>query len=175
MPKQSVSQYAVLGLLRLKPMSGYGIKRFLDQLNPAVWAESYGNLYPLLKRLEGERLVQCRSRMRGRLGRKEYSLTPQGRSVLQRWLALPPPPAKVKDELLLKLFFGKGVPVRITLGHVRKRLEEMQARRKLIGVHRRRTGNQPLLSHLILLYGEGGTEARIRWCQEAIRLLEDRA
>ena len=50
MAKQS-TDFALLGLLSIEPMSGYDIRQnFQESLN-FFWNESYGQIYPALKRL----------------------------------------------------------------------------------------------------------------------------
>ena len=45
-------------MLRIKPMSGYEIKQAVDQSTRFFWAASYGQIYPQLRRLESEGLIE---------------------------------------------------------------------------------------------------------------------
>ena len=49
--KKSKTRFAVLGILSYGPMSGYDIKKFYEQNVAGFWSESYGQIYPILKRL----------------------------------------------------------------------------------------------------------------------------
>ena len=42
----------ILGLLAVRPLSGYDIKAIVDRSTRFFWAASYGQIYPELRRLE---------------------------------------------------------------------------------------------------------------------------
>ena len=49
---------ALLGLLSLGPMSGYDIRQLIPRSIGYFWNESYGQIYPGLKRLAAAGLVE---------------------------------------------------------------------------------------------------------------------
>ncbi|PYI52519.1 PadR family transcriptional regulator [Paenibacillus flagellatus] len=51
------SYYALLGLLAFGPHSGYDVKRRIEQQLSHFWSESYGQIYPNLKKLVEEGLA----------------------------------------------------------------------------------------------------------------------
>jgi DNA-binding PadR family transcriptional regulator len=145
------TRFAVLGALTVRPMSGYDLKRFFEQGVSFFWAESYGQIYPILKQLASEGLVapeaagapedspggQARTHPR----RAVYAITPAGRGALARWLAEPAEPqAGRRLEILLKLFFARQA--------------EPDAARRLIADFR--------AHHAALLATYAATEARLR-------------
>ncbi len=95
----------ILGMLRIKPMSGYEIKQVVDQSTRFFWAASYGQIYPELRRLAREGLVEGEQAPRGARRRTVFTLTPAGEEVLLDWLAEPPAAPELRFEGLLKLFF----------------------------------------------------------------------
>ncbi len=95
----------ILGMLRIKPMSGYEIKQAVDQSTRFFWAASYGQIYPELRRLAREGLIEGEQAPRGARRRTVYTLTPEGEDVLKAWLQEPPAPPELRFEGLLKLFF----------------------------------------------------------------------
>ena len=114
------SRFAILGLLSIRPMSGYDIRKTVQESLAHFWRESYGSIYPLLRRLESEGLVVRVEEKGSRAARRYvYSLTPPGTEALQAWLVRPPeeePP--IRSELLLKHFFGNLLPA----GHLESHL-----------------------------------------------------
>ena len=76
----------VLGLLALAPraLSGYDIKAVVDRSTRFFWAASYGQIYPELRRLEREGLIQGEDEPRGERGRRVYKLTKAGRKALDQ-------------------------------------------------------------------------------------------
>ena len=93
---------ALLGMLSLCPMSGYELRKLIGESIGNFWAESYGQIYPTLKRLEKAELV--RSAEGERAGSKVYSLTEAGSARLREWLGVAPKRQVPRSDLLLKLF-----------------------------------------------------------------------
>src|SRR5262245_21927373 len=115
------SAYAILGLLSLEPMSGYDIRRNLDENLAHFWSESYGQIYPALKRLEAAALIApVKSADTGARKKRVYTLTPQGRARLRSWLADSPKAQPPRNELLLKIFFGRLAAPGAIAAHLRR-------------------------------------------------------
>lgn len=107
MPRKSRTPYAILGALSHGPKSGYDISCFFEQNRMFFWSESYGQIYPTLKRLLDEELVEVEIEERDQgPERKVYSLTDSGREHLQSWLDDASLKSSVRDEFLLKLHFA---------------------------------------------------------------------
>lgn len=86
--KDRKSKYAILGMLSIEPMSGYDIKKEIQESISYFWTESYGQIYPVLKSLVAEKLVtKTVQKGVGKPDRHVYSLTERGRKELQTWLA----------------------------------------------------------------------------------------
>lgn len=100
--------YAILGLLAFwGPLSGYDIKRLFDHMLSPMWGAAQSQIYKELKHMKELDWVKMeREEQEARPDRKIYSLTDQGRSMLQSWLAKPPEVFQMRDELLLKMLFG---------------------------------------------------------------------
>src|SRR6266849_2307620 len=114
------SEYAILGMLSLRPMSGYDIRKTVQESIQYFWSESYGQIYPALKRMETQRLVKrVRGTQEGRASRQVYALSPPGLRELQAWLSRQPQVQPARNELLLKLFFGRLVPSEACNEHLR--------------------------------------------------------
>ena len=128
MPRENKTKYAVLGLLTYAPLSGYDIRRIYEQSLGNFWSESYGAIYPILKRLEEEGLATREvERQAGKPDRNVYTITDLGREELHRWLAQPPEPIKERVELLLKLFHGWEVGPAVMIEHVKQTRAEHEA------------------------------------------------
>ena len=102
--------YVILGALREGPQSGYEVKRLVDQATRFFWAASYGQIYPELRRLTAEGLIeQVGNGDGGGRRRVRYGLTPAGRRALIDWLRAPAGSYELRDEWLLKLFFADAL------------------------------------------------------------------
>src|SRR6266702_3388689 len=90
MSKENKSKYAILGVLSYGPMSGYAIKKFIQQSISNFWNESYGQIYPILKQLTSEGLASSHAeKQEGKPERYMYTLTGKGWEALQQWLTEP--------------------------------------------------------------------------------------
>lgn len=101
-------EYAVLGLLSLRPMHGYDMLCFLaDEGLDAVCPVEQSTLYTYLRNVEARGLVSwTEARVGNRPPRKTYALTPTGEALIAAWLRRPVDRMReVRLEFLLKLFF----------------------------------------------------------------------
>jgi DNA-binding PadR family transcriptional regulator len=81
-------KHVVLGFLIDRPMHGYALKRALSPALPPEQQVNDGILYPLLKRMEAERLVEKRVEQgSGARKRHVFHATDEGRQEFGRWLA----------------------------------------------------------------------------------------
>ena len=114
-PRENRTRYVVLGMLTTGPLTGYGLRQRIAMSVGHFWQESYGQLYPALRQLASEGLVEARA-ARGGPGRggATYHLTPKGRAALARWLKVPPVLEPERNEVLLKVFFGGAVAPGVT-------------------------------------------------------------
>ena len=119
MAKENKSRYAVLGMLSLRPMSGYDLKKYIELGTSNFWSESYGQIYPMLKQLAEEGLTSSHVEKReGRPERHVYTLTDKGWDALRHWLTEPVESQLARNELLLKLFFGCDTPPRLEVARL---------------------------------------------------------
>ena len=111
--RENRTRWVVLGMLTSGPLSGYGLRQRVAMSVGYFWQESYGQLYPTLRQLAAEGLVEARA-ARGAPGRggATYHVTRKGRAALAAWLAVPPEMEPRRSEILLKVFFaGAGAPL----------------------------------------------------------------
>ena len=111
----------ILGLVALGPRTGYDVKRISDSSTRFFWGASYGQIYPELKRLERDGLVEAQEEPRGRVRRRVYRITPEGERAVREWLRDPDTAYEVRDEGLLRLFFSELLEPQEVLELVRRR------------------------------------------------------
>jgi len=163
--------WVVLGLLSRRELSGYDLKTAIDRAIRHFWAASYGQIYPELKRLEDQGLVEGRPEPSGGRARTVYDLTKAGRAALEQWLAAAAVPSyELRDEGMLKLFFSDSLPeLRIeNIRAMREREERMLAHLRAIEPH---ASQGPAGAYLTLQLGIGSTEWAIDWCAATERRL----
>lgn len=99
-------RYALLGVLEARPMTGYELARFFDASTAWVWSAPHSNIYPALRKMEAEGLLEAETDIKGeKLERTSYSITDEGRRALKNWVVSDPGPP-TRDPLLLRLIFA---------------------------------------------------------------------
>ena len=179
MPKNR-TDYVILGMLGIgSGGSGYEIRKAIEETVGSFWGESYGQIYPSLRRLAVEGLVEERPpESRSNTRRHEYALTESGRACFREWLRLPFQNDPPRNEFLLKLFFGGEAGPQVSIGHVR----EVQRRNRqmldtLHGIEaaaRNASWQHPHRRYwmLTLNLGLALTKAALAWCESALTELE---
>jgi DNA-binding PadR family transcriptional regulator len=104
-------RHAILGVLEFQPLHGYALKYVLEQGIATFWPVNLAAIYPSLRRLEQEGLVESHTEPTpsGRPDRKVYRVTGAGREELAQWRRLPPDEdlPRFRNALFLKLLFAK--------------------------------------------------------------------
>ncbi len=99
-------RHALLGVLEARPMTGYELARFFDASTAWVWSAPHSNIYPALRKMEAEGLLEAETDIKGeKLERTSYSITEEGRRALRSWVISDPGPP-TRDPLLLRLIFA---------------------------------------------------------------------
>lgn len=100
------TQYAILGMLSLKPMSAYDMRKFSKQSIGFFWNESYGNLHKNIQTLNEEGYIQIESQLHDQRKTIVYEITKLGLTTLNDWLTVKPKDTVFKSEMLFKIFFA---------------------------------------------------------------------
>jgi PadR family transcriptional regulator AphA len=161
----------VLGMLSLRPRSGYDIKAVVDRSTRYFWAASYGQIYPELRRLEEEGLIEGEDAPSGGRSRRVYRITKAGREALRDWLFGSTVTIELRDESLLRLFFADALPREEALvlleGRKKGHEEYLQALREIDA----RPGEDPPFVDLVLRWGIEFNEWGIQWCEKHLKRL----
>ena len=163
MSRLSPTARVILGLLRLGPHTGYEIKQTTDRSTRFFWGASYGQIYPELRRLEEAGLAVAAEEPRGGVRRRVYRITPAGEQAVQEWLTGDDDEFGVRDEGLLKLFFGAALDGGELVELVRRRrafFEEVAAHFRGIGEELGPIDNP---SAEVLTYGIGLMDWNAAW------------
>ena len=163
--------WAVLGLVAMEPRSGYDVKRIVDKSVRLFWAASYGQIYPELRRLEAAGWIEGGDEPRGGRSRRVYSITPEGRRELQKWLHGHETRIELRDESLLRLFFADALPHEEAVALLRARREGYRG--LLAYLRGLDDGGEPDPPFVDLVYrwGVDYCEWGIEWCESQERRL----
>jgi DNA-binding PadR family transcriptional regulator len=173
--RSSSSREVLLGLLTVEPMSGYDLGQSIRASIGHFWNESYGQIYPNLKKMAAAGLVTAKTeKQKGKPDRQVYSITLRGRAHLEKWLAVEPQPEVPRNELLLKLFFGVQAGPEAVIGYVERMAKRESAyleqfrqieREQLAGME-----HYPDLPYwrMAARFGQLELEAHLRWAEETL-------
>jgi DNA-binding PadR family transcriptional regulator len=169
------TKYAILGVLCLKPGSGYDIKKFCDKTISHYWSENFGHIYPVLKQLQKECLIE-QSEEDSSDKRKPFCITEKGKTEFLKWLMQPPELTPPRSELMLKLSFCNYIPEEHVLGmlaQVRERnTRNLDKYRELEKSYlaNEAARKDPAFPYWLapLRHGILSAETSIRWCDETI-------
>ncbi len=173
-PRSNRTRYTILGTLTFGPKTGYDIKKFIKETISNFWHESYGQIYPTLKRLAFEGLVTRNvEEQDGKPARNVYGLTASGRVELREWLVEPAARSVPRIEILLKLFFGAEVSGEENLRHVQRHRSELERGLALCveteNKLKAELHDEPGLPYWLLGVRQGilVQRALLQWCDEA--------
>jgi DNA-binding PadR family transcriptional regulator len=100
-------KFAVLGLLALKPASGYDIKRTIDRSIFFIWNVTGPQIYTTLRALRDDGLIASEDvAQKGKPDKQLHRITPTGSRALQAFANAPVRASVTRDEVLLRIFFG---------------------------------------------------------------------
>lgn len=107
-PRLTVSSYAVLGLLAIKPWTGYELTQQATRSLRFAWPKSERLLYAEPKKLVEHGLATAHGESVGQRNRTAYTITDEGRTALAAWMATSPQPPVLEAEALLRLLFAEN-------------------------------------------------------------------
>ncbi len=111
-------EYALLGLVRQGPKSGYALRKQFVTTPMGHFSDSPGSIYPALQRMEGRGWIRLLPKNGGPRGKQLYKLTGSGESALRNWMTMPVEREDIvrrMDELLLRFAFMGQVADRATV------------------------------------------------------------
>ncbi len=179
MSRVNKSQYAILGLLSKRPMSGYDMKRLLDRMSGFYWSESNAQLYPVLKKLAQEnKVTSALDPASGARNRIIYTITNAGLDFLKEWLLQPVDRACYREEMILKVSLGHNINKKELMRHLKDYSDDLQAQKKQRDKVQRHietdhVGRDDQL-YLMMTYdfSEKVIDAKLAWCEETLKKLE---
>ncbi len=95
----------ILGVLSLKDLTSYELKKSLDKSINHFYTTSYGSLHPALIKLEKSNFVTSREFVDGGRSKKLYSITESGRQDFTNWLSSDIQISRLKEDSLVRIYF----------------------------------------------------------------------
>jgi PadR family transcriptional regulator AphA len=177
-------KHTLLGFLNLGTMTGYEMKKYMDQSTQFFWHAGLSQIYPTLKGLERDGLITAHVEPQdGKPDKKTYTITKAGRATFIAWLAEPMTTLpSSKNTVLLKLFFSGSLDkekilrqLHIQLDLHRARLAQYEAETKPYidqiatdqGLAR-----EGMMWELVRQLGADYEHTYVRWLEQALETVE---
>ncbi|MFF0826448.1 PadR family transcriptional regulator [Brevibacillus sp. NPDC003359] len=94
----------------LQPLTGYEIKKLLEEFFSHFYRSTYGTIYPMLTRMEKEGLITKEVVPQdGKPNKKVLTITDKGRECFNDYLIGPLEQDSTKSDFLMRLYFGEFV------------------------------------------------------------------
>ncbi|NNH69229.1 PadR family transcriptional regulator [Nocardia uniformis] len=169
-------RHAILGLLSIKPMSGYELKKVIDESVGHFWSTDQSQVYRTLADLVDGGLASRRTIVQEeRPNMHVHSVTDRGLAELDSWLTAPLRMPPTRDPFLARLFFADRLPperIRELLDARRRELSEELAALETLAVPAEAADLGQELRLATLDYGISVGRAEIAWLDSTQRRLE---
>lgn len=119
-------KYAILGLMMQAPITGYDISKAFGPGLGSFWSAKHSQIYPELKRLTQEGLIQYSVVTQGeRMEKKLYEITEAGQEDFMQWLLQDPPLEPTpKDVFRLRSYYSQWLAEKDYLQLLEKQIEK---------------------------------------------------
>jgi PadR family transcriptional regulator, regulatory protein AphA len=167
------TDYVILGLLAEQPLNGYQIKKIVDIRFKFFWSESFGQIFPALKALAAEGLVEeAAQEGAGARAARAYAITPAGKAALVNWLNQPVEKESLRLEILLKTYFSNYAAPETMLTHLRAFEESHACQLHILGLYQAELekiqdedeNHREILR--VINFGQKANRAYLDWCRE---------
>jgi DNA-binding PadR family transcriptional regulator len=162
-------RHALLGLLADGPASGYDLLKVFDRSLAFVWPATQSQLYGELNRLADDGLIEVTNE--GPRGRKDYSITDQGRAELEHWINDVEPDRIRRNDAMLRVFFLGTVGPEHAKAYLEREAAVHEALEELLGTIARDTdwdtNDFNRYGHLVIESGQRYAHAQAEWARWA--------
>lgn len=174
-------QYAILGLLSWKPMTGYDIKKLMENSSILYWSGNNNQIYKSLVQLHENGLVTAQvQHQEGTPSRKIYTITETGLSALKEWTLSDPEVPEFKKDFFVQLAWARVLndeEIDRLLSAYEKELQLQLAYQK--EKHARRSGypdrdqREKLLWNMMAQSVISSCETELRWIESVRQALAE--
>ena len=182
-------KFAILGLLRNSPQSGYDINKQMDTYLHFFWTADQSQIYRALHAMKDDSWVNVETVLQeDSPNKKIYSITQKGLDELKDWLRQPAPEGEARIPWLLKVQFSDVISEQELLSLLQMRLEGLKKRldslEPIIAMWSKNGIPIPfpedVLSQgvsardLTFDYGVRITRFEVEWTEDAVRILQNK-
>lgn len=176
-------EYAILGFLNYKPLSGYELKKLFDNTVRHFWHADQSQIYRTLAQLAQQGLAEIEVVEQSvRPDRKVYHITPQGQQALHHWLKEDFPQERSRSAPLVKVFFlgqlsddeilAKFNEAAAIFRHILEQYRQLPPQAQEY-IDRVSSPREAYFWMLTLELGVKTMQAQLEWAENVIRYIEE--
>jgi len=173
------TKFVILGLLTEGPLSGYDLKNIIDVRFRYFWSESYGQIYPQIKKMLATGEIEKEFTPTDSRKKQLYRITQKGYISLSSWMALPVEKETVRLEILLKIYFSGFMDNTTLTNHLvsfkqQHELELKQIKgfqKELESIPNPHNNHQNILN--VIDFGIITNQAYLEWCNTMLNEMEE--
>ncbi|MDX2378100.1 PadR family transcriptional regulator [Microbacterium sp. LRZ72] len=171
-------RYALLALLRVGPLSGYDLQKQFSLSVGHVWHAPDSQIYPELRKMEREGLIEGEEQPRGERGtRRVYHVTDAGDDAFLGWMRTPMDYSRVRDPAHLRAAYLENTTPDAGRDFLRAHVEQWQSEldQWLTELRRIEAADNPMLVRRLAITSDSDRKKTIAWKRFAYEGLVDRA
>ncbi|MBD2847236.1 PadR family transcriptional regulator [Paenibacillus sp. IB182496] len=169
-------QDVVLGMLVHSPKTGYQIKQMITRIFSFFFDASYGTVYPTLRKLEREGMIQKEVVLQeGKPNKNVYAITPAGISTFQLYLERELAEDILKSDILVRLYFGDLADRDTVCTWIDLAAERAEARERQLRKDLREYSGMSKTQQICLRYGISKYAHDVNFFKQALSELRDAA
>jgi len=120
-------RYALLAILRVGPLSGYDLQKQFSQSVGHVWHAPDSQIYPELRKMEKDGLIEGEEQTRGERGtRRVYHVTDAGLAAYSEWMQTPLDYQRVRDPAHLRAAYLENTTPEAARAFLRRHIEQWE-------------------------------------------------
>lgn len=169
--------YALLGLIAMKPSTGYELRKIFETTPMGSYSSSPGAIYPALRKLQAAKVVRTREIV-GKTARtaQQMSITPSGQRTLETWLRRLPMSDDVERDMNAILLRFSYLDILNDLDFSIQFVEHLETilidrLRFVREIQQGILRNGPVHGRLALACGVDVLEAHLEWSRISLRQL----
>ena len=176
-------EYAILGFLNYKPLSGYDLKKIFDTSVRHFWSADQSQIYRTLTRLTEHGWAEMEVvEQDERPDRKVYHITEAGQAELHQWLLVPTRPHVPRNAALIQVFFAGQLPDDEILAMFERAAEQVRAvlaryeqiPQQIEAYHDYMASPREFYCWMLTLEaGLKSAQANLEWLEDVIRRIEN--
>ncbi|MBW9144449.1 PadR family transcriptional regulator [Clostridium sp. CM027] len=175
------TRYVLLGLLQEEELSGYEMKKIIDIRMSFFWQESFGQIYPELRKMTEEGLIEfSNNESNGKIKREKirYKVTPEGEKEIRQWMEADNEKDTSRSEFLLKMFLSNEKNVEEMRKHIIRFKEQSEQKLELFNLFDVQLNRDIEIhnnhKHILYVLNLGIRQAKlyIDWSKEILEHLE---